>query len=1065
MRRATAQSLGFALCLTMAWATAGCAEQGDRALPSPSDRVADSTAPDWTLDLPIGIVTQLQPVPQTHPVALMVEIPKIMKAVAGEHWTPIVVKVMDASGDELGEEHKVIVTLTVQSASGALSGTKSKLAKNGVVVFSDLAHNVAEAVHFSVHASGKYEGSVSGLRVDVVAAEAERLDIELPSRSVKAGTPMATAIAAYDAFGNLADSYSGTVSVHTLAPMSNVPAPVTFGPGANGRVTLPASVVLRKVGTWAIQVTDFRAMNIKTASRSVDVLPDDVAALDIEGAPELVKAGDPFEITVTARDQYGNPVFGHKGTVSVATTDDNGTVPSKQALSQDGSIVGLVVVLRTAGPAEISVTDVEGSVGESGVTVVVMPAEAATVAFTVSPSSGVVDAALVPAPTVAVHDAFGNVATAPTPVTLSVAGGKAILGGSIVAMAVGGTATFTSVSAATEASAVALIATGPGLTAGASSTFDVFAPITESLAKLVTDDTAPESLHLYGRGVTATSRVSGFTSSIADPGALCLDDAGNLYIGQAPVGVSNRPIVRIAADDTVTASAASTYPVGLSVDSDGNVHVAGRSEIRGPVESFDGGADPVWAAIADADLVDLTLDGELMVAYVADSAANAGRVIEVDGITYETRVLMAPGEPTAIAVHPQSHDLYVVTRGSGELYVVDTGTNSGGQGAGNTVTKVDSWAVERVEGIEFHALGSRTMLYAAVETPGDAGISRWDPAQPALGLQPWATGMQATAPVDLVCGGASGSDPLYVSTRDAGILAFTCHERAEGVSETIAVSETGYHIDIAATVPAAINQEPTALAIDPTTGALVVGSGAAGNAAGPISVVSPSGIAVAADVVSDPDGVAVDSNGRVYVGGKDSIWRADSVTVFGDGAEFTHWHATGGNIEDLVIAAGHGDIAYAALLGGQIVRITQDKNASVVITGSPAAGASLAVDTYGDLWALNAAGALTRMDKDTLVSYAVTSFATLAPDYSGHGRMAFSPHDGRLYVATDLTDHTAITRWDPAADTLTEWVLVTDGTPDAAKNEPTGVAWLADEPCMFFSSPFTGHIHRVCECD
>lgn len=93
------------------------------------------------------------------------------------------------------------------------------------------------------------------------------------------------------------------------------------------------------------------------------------------GAPSVVTAGVPFGVTVRALDTYGNNAYPYGATVSVATSDPQGSLPGPYAyLSTDGAQhVFTPTTLRTPGTQVITATDSNGMTGQSAPITVVPP--------------------------------------------------------------------------------------------------------------------------------------------------------------------------------------------------------------------------------------------------------------------------------------------------------------------------------------------------------------------------------------------------------------------------------------------------------------------------------------------------------------------------------------------------------------------------------------------------------------------------------------------------------------------------------------------------------------------
>jgi hypothetical protein len=93
------------------------------------------------------------------------------------------------------------------------------------------------------------------------------------------------------------------------------------------------------------------------------------------GSSSVVTAGVPFGVTVRALDAYGNNAYPYTATVSLATTDPQGSLPGAYAYAQtDGAQhVFTPTILRTPGTQVITATDSNGLTGQSA-PITVIPA-------------------------------------------------------------------------------------------------------------------------------------------------------------------------------------------------------------------------------------------------------------------------------------------------------------------------------------------------------------------------------------------------------------------------------------------------------------------------------------------------------------------------------------------------------------------------------------------------------------------------------------------------------------------------------------------------------------------
>ncbi len=150
-----------------------------------------------------------------------------------------------------------------------------------------------------------------------------------------AGTQFEIAsVAAVDAWGNLVTGYAGLKALGYEGP----------GYAPDGRVPeYPASVEFAGGIASAIPVTLYRAETVaitvvadgaRGTSDVMQVRPGRASRLEVSDGTRT--AGEPFEVTVTARDDYGNPVSEYEGDKTVtwawtATPAPDGTAPVKPA--------------------------------------------------------------------------------------------------------------------------------------------------------------------------------------------------------------------------------------------------------------------------------------------------------------------------------------------------------------------------------------------------------------------------------------------------------------------------------------------------------------------------------------------------------------------------------------------------------------------------------------------------------------------------------------------------------------------------------------------------------------
>lgn len=893
------------------------------------------------------------------------------------------------------------------------------------------------------------------------AAKPVGLLINVPASAVAAGAAWpAITVTSVDA-GGKAVSTKGATWISIAVTKGDKQLSGTTVRKAEGGVAVfddLSSTVAEKV-TFRISATGAFATDVY--GLSIRVIAGEATSLELSLPPSSVAGGEVTAVVI-AKDAWGNLATGYPGVLVFDAGGAQAQLPEPYAMTaQDYGVATFPnVSVHTAGVWDLTVSDIARGLSGSS-SIAVAPGPAATLAFTAQPKLGISYQVLSPAPAVVAVDDCGNVVPIDAPITATLEGG--VLGGVVQSSLIGGVASFPNLIVTEPGEALVLTISTPGVGDATSTPFDVLVDAFTAAEELTFPTQKPTGVVMHRTGHRASTRVAGFAGSIDAPGSLATDDECRLYIGNDSAALPMQPVLRIDAQNTIAVSSSLPAPVSVAVDSEGAVYAAGGATIRGPMMSLDGeGADAVWATVDGAQLTELTIDSTLGVFYAVDLAAEGGQVIEIDADDLSTRVLMTPGDAVSLAIHPDTRDLYVVGQTSGELWVIDTGT-----GDGNTATWIESWGTNKVNGISFATVGTRLMLYAATTFEDESGISRWDPVVGAGTLELYATGFVAS---DIVQGSCLSADNGVYATSADRVLELSCPGLGEGARPSMSTETPGWTIQSYAELGGGT---PTAIAVDGASGDLILGAGLGGNGALPVRRLTTTGTVFSTASIPDPDGIAMDSEGRVYVGGSGTIWRAASVDSLGSGDEWTAWASVNGNIDDLVVDRLHDNRVYVGLGDGRVVRIDQS-GAQIVMMGVAVGGARISVDGAGNLWTLrdDSSGSLWRVDFATGDTTLAAQLSQLADGYSGSSRLVWSPYDGMLYTTTswEAPARAGVSRWNPASpDTFEEVVRLSNPThpahvPGVDANAPADLEWSPTAPCLFVSSPETAKVHRICIC-
>jgi hypothetical protein len=227
---------------------------------------------------------------------------------------------------------------------------------------------------------------------------------EAPAR---AGTVNTFTVRAFDAYGNAATNYVGTVHFTSTDGQAIVPHDYTFTAAAADSHVFAA--VLGTAGSQTLTVAD-SLLGDRTGSQTVTVLPAAASRLLVQGYPSPTEAGSVDTFSVTALDAYGNVVTDYQGTVHFTSTDAQAILPSDYTFTAaDNGTHIFGAVLSTAGVQSLTASQADGSLTGSENGILVVPAAAST--FVVNTSASTVTAGGSTSVTVTAYDAYGNVAT------------------------------------------------------------------------------------------------------------------------------------------------------------------------------------------------------------------------------------------------------------------------------------------------------------------------------------------------------------------------------------------------------------------------------------------------------------------------------------------------------------------------------------------------------------------------------------------------------------------------------------------------------------------------------
>ena len=193
---------------------------------------------------------------------------------------------------------------------------------------------------------------------------------------------------ALDAAGNLDPTFGGTVSMAIGAnPAAGTLSGTTSVAAVSGVATLP-DLSIDKAGTGYDLIASYGTLT-DAVSNAFTISPGPAISLDVSGVPSPIVAGASSTLVVTARDAFGNLATGYDGTVGFDSSDAQAVVPPDYTfLPIDGGQHAFAgVSLGSVGTQSITATDPINAFTGPHLPIVVDPGTAATLAFTVHPSS------------------------------------------------------------------------------------------------------------------------------------------------------------------------------------------------------------------------------------------------------------------------------------------------------------------------------------------------------------------------------------------------------------------------------------------------------------------------------------------------------------------------------------------------------------------------------------------------------------------------------------------------------------------------------------------------------
>ena len=197
-------------------------------------------------------------------------------------------------------------------------------------------------------------GAQSG--IVVTPAPATTLVVSGLSSPRTAGVADTITVTAQDAFGNIATGYRGTIGFTSTDSKAVLPVDYTFTAADAG--THIFSVILKTAGSQAVRARDTVTTSITAAQGGIVVTPAAATTLTLSGLSSPRTAGTAGNLTVTAKDVYGNTATGYLGTIRFTSTDSKAVLPADYTFTAaDAGTHTFSITLKTAGSQGVRARD------------------------------------------------------------------------------------------------------------------------------------------------------------------------------------------------------------------------------------------------------------------------------------------------------------------------------------------------------------------------------------------------------------------------------------------------------------------------------------------------------------------------------------------------------------------------------------------------------------------------------------------------------------------------------------------------------------------------------------
>ncbi|CAN5389029.1 hypothetical protein BH09GEM1_BH09GEM1_38870 [soil metagenome] len=350
-----------------------------------------------------------------------------------------VVHVRDAS-NAVVQGATNMVTATIGSGSGTLSGTTAISAVDGVATFTDLRITGAGTSTILFTATG-LTSAASG-SVVTAPPPAVKLAVATQPGGAIAGSPLSPqpVVQVQDADGGVVTGSSAPVTA-TLNGSGGTLLGSTTVSAVNGVATF-TNLAVSGTGTFTLTFASTPLSVATSATFGVTPPPPTQLAVGTQpGGAQTASALAPQPV-VEVRNAGGGVVSGATNAVTVSINGSGGTLSGTTTVSAVNGIATFNdLVITGAGSYTLTFASA-GLTPATSAAIVITPLPASRLSIRTQPGGAIMRSLLSAQPVVEVQDASGTVVNTSTLVTATLNGAGGVLGGTTTATAVNGVATF-----------------------------------------------------------------------------------------------------------------------------------------------------------------------------------------------------------------------------------------------------------------------------------------------------------------------------------------------------------------------------------------------------------------------------------------------------------------------------------------------------------------------------------------------------------------------------------------------------------------------------------------------